>query len=92
MTSQLLPMSWVWSRGFLPPTEVKFDAFGTSKHGEGKSLSKISVNLGDLIEQIKKICHIQFKEQNSAGKLNNKFLTAVWSSPMTISRKSAFKK
>ena len=38
---------------------MKFDAFGTSKDGEGKSLSKIfllylSVNWGDLIEQIKK--------------------------------------
>ena len=43
--------------------EVKFDAFGTSKHGEGKSLWKkpfllyLSVHWGDLIEQIKKICH-----------------------------------
>ena len=26
---------------FCTPPEVKFDAFGTSKHGEGKSLSKI---------------------------------------------------
>ena len=25
---------------FCTPPEVKFDAFGTSKHGEGKSLSK----------------------------------------------------
>ena len=25
---------------FCSPPEVKFDAFGTSKHGEGKSLSK----------------------------------------------------
>ena len=46
---------------------MKFDAFGTSKHGEGKSLSKIffatlhvSAHWGDLIEQIKKICHIHF--------------------------------
>ena len=34
MTSFLV--SW-----FCTPPEVKFDAFDTSKHGEGKSLSKI---------------------------------------------------
>ena len=34
---------------------MKFDTFGTSKHGEGKSLKPyLSVHLGDLIEQIKK--------------------------------------
>ena len=26
---------------FCTPPEVKYDAFGTSKHGEGKSLSKM---------------------------------------------------
>ena len=36
MTSQSLPVSY-----FCTPPEVKFDAFGTSKQGEGKSLSKI---------------------------------------------------
>ena len=41
---------------------MKFDAFGTSKHGEGKLLSKnfllhLSAHWGDLIEQMKKICH-----------------------------------
>ena len=52
---------------FCTPPEVKFDAFGTSKHEEGKSLSKnffllyLSVRWGDLIEQIKKICPIHFK-------------------------------
>ena len=53
---------------FCTPPEVKFDAFGTSKHGEGKSLSEkkkellyLSVLWGDLIEQIKKICHMHFK-------------------------------
>ena len=45
---------------------MKSDAFGSSKHGEGKLLSKffllhLSVHWGDLIEQIKKICHIYFK-------------------------------
>ena len=45
---------------FCTPPKVKFDAFGTSKHGEGKLLSKIfsllyiSVHWGHLIEQIKK--------------------------------------
>ena len=39
---------------------MEFDAFGTTKHEEGKSLSKIffllhlSAHWGDLIEQIKK--------------------------------------
>ena len=40
LTSQSFPVSCFWCRGFVPPPEVKFDAFGTSKHGEGKSLSK----------------------------------------------------
>ena len=29
------------SRGFCIPSEVKFHVFGTSKHGEGKSLSNV---------------------------------------------------
>ena len=50
---------------FCTPPEVKFDAFGTSKHGEGKSLSKffllyLSVHWGDLVEQIKNICHMSW--------------------------------
>ena len=45
--------------------EWKFHVFGTSKHGEEKSLLDIfllylSVHCGDVIEQIKKICHIHF--------------------------------
>ena len=42
MTSQSFPVSCFLSRGFVPwwAPEVKFDAFGTSKHEEGKSLSK----------------------------------------------------
>ena len=48
--------------------EVKCDAFSKSKHGEGKSLLKnfllyLSVHWGDLIEQIKKICHIHFDQK-----------------------------
>ena len=35
LKSQSFPVSC-----FCTPPEVKFDAFGTSKHGEGKSLSK----------------------------------------------------
>ena len=59
LTSQSFPVSCFWCRGFVPPPEVKFDAFGTSKHGEGKSLSNfffffLSAHWGDLIEQIKK--------------------------------------
>ena len=60
MTSQSFPVSCFWSCGFVPHRqEVKFDAFGTSKHREGKSLLKffllyLSVHWGDLIEQIKK--------------------------------------
>ena len=39
--SLLFLVSW-----FSTPPEVKFDAFGTSKHREGKSLSKIISTLG----------------------------------------------
>ena len=41
---------------FCTPPEVKFDAFGTSKHGEGKLLSKIFVcyTSQHIGEQIKK--------------------------------------
>ena len=51
---------------FCTPPKVKFDAFGTSEHEEGKKLSKIfllylSVPWEDLMEQIKKICQIHFK-------------------------------
>ena len=47
------------SRVFCTPSEVKFHVFGTSKHGEGKSLSNVfllflSVHCGDFIGQIKK--------------------------------------
>ena len=53
---------------------MKFDAFGTSKHGEGKSLLKkkmlyLSVHWGDLIEQIKKICHIHFNRCSTVSQL-----------------------
>ena len=66
MTSQSLPVLCFWSRGFVPPPEVKLDAFGTSKYGEGKSLSK---KLFAILIRIlrrsnranKKICHIHFK-------------------------------
>ena len=37
LTSQSFPVSCLVSR-FCTPPEVKFDAFGTSKHGKGKSL------------------------------------------------------
>ena len=60
LTSQSFPVSCFLVSRFCTPPEVKFDAFGTSKHGEGKSLSKkkfllhLSAHWGDLIEQIKK--------------------------------------
>ena len=43
---------------FFSKPEVKFHGFGTSKHGEGKSLSKLSllflsVHCGEFIEQTK---------------------------------------
>ena len=54
---------------FCTPPGVKFHVFGTgtSKHWEGKSLSKFfllyfSVYWRDLIKQIKKICLIHFKK------------------------------
>ena len=48
-----------WGPEMTSQSFVKFDTFGTSKHGEGKSLWKnfllyLSVHWGDLIEQIKK--------------------------------------
>ena len=48
-----------WGPEMTSQSFVKFDTFGTSKHGEGKSLGKnfllyLSVHWGDLIEQIKK--------------------------------------
>ena len=58
-------MSFLVSR-FCTPPEVKFDAFGTSKHAEGKLLSKIFFatlisTLGRFNRANKKICHIHFK-------------------------------
>ena len=52
---------------FCTPPEVKFDAFGTSKHGEGIAVEFFFCYTyqyigGDLIEQINKICHIHFNE------------------------------
>ena len=51
---------------FCTPLEVKFDAFGTSKHGERKSLSKnffatLISTLGRFNRANKKICFIHFK-------------------------------
>ena len=45
---------------FCTPPKVKFHVFGTSKHGEGKSLSNffslsLSVHCGDFTEQIKRM-------------------------------------
>ena len=40
MTSQSFPIFCILVLRFWIPPEVKFDAFGTSKHEEGKSLSK----------------------------------------------------
>ena len=71
MTSQSSPVSCLLVSRFCIPPEVKFDSFGTSKHGEEKLLSKkifllyLSVHWGVSIEQIiKKICHIHFKIVN----------------------------
>ena len=52
---------------FCTPPEVKFDSFGTSKHGEGKSLSNFFL-FALLISTLgrfnrgnkKKICHVHF--------------------------------
>ena len=58
MTSQSLP-SPVFGVAALYPPEVKFDAFGTSKHGKEnlyrkKIFATLSAHWGDLLEQIKK--------------------------------------
>ena len=65
---------------FCTPTEVKFDAFGTSKQGKGKSLWNktfllhLAAHWGDLIEQIKKICHIHVKLEENRLLLENRLL------------------
>ena len=65
---------------FCTPPEVKFDAFGISKHGEGKSLSKnffatLISTLGRFNRANKKICHIHFKisykDQRLVTEINN---------------------
>ena len=53
---------------FCTPPEVKFDAFGTSKHGKGKWLWKKNAILITTLGIFhrgnkKKICHIHFNEQ-----------------------------
>ena len=40
LTSQSFPVCCFWCRGFVPRRKWKVEAFGTSKHGGGKSLSK----------------------------------------------------
>ena len=65
LTSQSFPVHCFWSRG--TPPEVKFDAFGTSTHGKGKSLWKklfccTYQYIGEIwLSKLKKICHIHFK-------------------------------
>ena len=64
MTSQSLPVSY-----FCTPPEVKFDAFGTSKQGEGNFFCYTYQYIGgDLIEQIKKFCHTHFKVQEHTSR------------------------
>ena len=75
---------------FCTPPEVKFDAFGTSKHGEGKSLSKnyllyLSVHWGDLIEQITIICRIHFTFALENPLLGQMFIFRAISQPHTLS-------
>ena len=45
MTSQSFPVSCFRSRCFVPHPESEFQVFGTSKHGEEKSLSYICFSL-----------------------------------------------
>ena len=56
---------------------MKFDAFGTAKHGKGKSLWKktfllyLSVHWGDLIEQIKQILSYREVHRNEKQMITN---------------------
>ena len=65
--SQIVPSLLFLVSRFCTPPEVKFDAFGTSKHGKRKSLWKnFFAVLISTLERFrrankKKICHIHFK-------------------------------
>ena len=66
MMSQSFPVSCFWSRGFVPHqkwnlTLLVHQNTGKENHYRKIFLLHLSVHWGDLIEQIKKICHLHFK-------------------------------
>jgi len=80
-----IPRLQILASRFCTPPEVKSHVFCTSKLGEGKSLSKIffgpylSVHWGNLIEQIKKISHINFNTFVFYMRINSiTALTSYW--------------
>ena len=76
LTSQSFPVPCFWSFGFVPHRKWNLMLLVHQNRGKenryGKNfLLHLSADWGDLIEQIKKICHIHFKVQR------NKF-TLIW--------------
>ena len=68
MTSKSFPVSCFLFPQFCTSPEVTFDVFGTSKHGERKSLSNnyfaiLISTLETSYRANKKNCHIHFKQK-----------------------------
>ena len=66
LMSQSFPVPCFWSRGFVPHRKwnlmlLVHQNMGKENRYEKTFLLYLSVHWGDLIEQIKKICHIHFK-------------------------------
>ena len=66
LTSQSFPVPWFWSHGFVPHRKWNLMLLVHQNTGKENRYGKtfllyLSVHWGDLIEQIKKICHIHFK-------------------------------
>ena len=66
LTSQSFPVSCFWPPGFVPHRKWNLTLLAHQNTGKENRYRKIfllylSVHWGDLIEQIKKICHIHFK-------------------------------
>ena len=66
LTSQSFPVPCFWSRSFVPHRKGNLMLLVHQNTGKENRYGKtfllyLSVHWGDLIEQIKKICHIHFK-------------------------------
>ena len=73
LTSQSFPVPSFWSRGFVPHRKWNLMLLVHQNTGKENRYGKnfllyLSVHWGDLIEQIKKICHIHFKLNDGKAK------------------------